>query len=223
MENKDCWLKDNCNRRDCNTFCMRLFKLDYLYKEALMPLNQRRPLKLRLDASMVDENAFVKLKEIQDNICQFVEEGNSVYIHSSIAGNGKTSWAIRLMQTFFNKIWPKTKLECRGLFINVPRFLLSLKDNIETKSEYVEHIKRNVLDCDLVIWDEVGSKGLTQFEHEHLLSLINARIDSGKANIYTSNLTSEELHKVVGDRLHSRIVNRSVNIEFFGLDKRGIL
>ena len=108
------------------------------------------------------------------------------------------------------------------LFINVPRFLLSLKDNISEKSDYVQHIKENVLTCDLVIWDEIGTKSLSTFEHENVLNLVNARIDSGKSNIYTSNLTNDELHTAVGDRLYSRIVELSSDIELVGSDKRGL-
>ena len=86
----------------------------------------------------------------------------------------------------------------------------------------MKHIKDNIYDCDIVVWDEIGTKAPTQFESEHLLSLINARIDSGKTNIYTSNLDSQQLREVVGERLYSRIINMSIDIEFHGKDKRGV-
>ena len=114
-------------------------------------------------------------------------------------------------------------MECKALFINVPKFLLSIKDNISNKNEYVEYIKNNVLEADLVVWDEVGTKGLTQFEHENLLSLINMRIDMNKSNIYTSNMRPDELKELIGDRLYSRIVKLSTEIEFKGQDKRGLV
>ena len=46
------------------------------------------------------------------------------------------------------------------------------------------------------------------------------RIDKGKTNIFTSNLGAKELTTAVGERLTSRIVNRSVDIELHGSDKR---
>jgi DNA replication protein DnaC len=113
-------------------------------------------------------------------------------------------------------------LSCKGLFISVPKFLLALKDNISSKSEYVEHIKQNVLDADIVVWDEIGTKAVTTFEHEHLLSLINARIDNNKTNIFTSNLSPIQLKESVGERLYSRVINLSDIIEFKGSDKRGV-
>lgn len=222
MLNETCWLKNECNHIDCNTFCMRNFKLDYLYNQALMSDSQRSHIDLRVDEDGSDIEQFKQLKEIENNILDFVKEGKNLYIHSTTCGNGKTSWAYRMIQSYFNKIWFKSSLECKGLYINVPRFLLSLKDNISSKIEYVQHIKENVIDCDIVIWDEIGSKSLTTYEHENILNLVNARIDNGKSNIYTSNLKEDELHNLVGDRLYSRIVNLSLDICLKGSDKRGI-
>ena len=127
-----------------------------------------------------------------------------------------------MIQSYFNKIWPESNLQCRALFINVPRFLLTLKDSISNTSEYIDHIKENVLNTDLVVWDEVGVKSLTTYEHENLLNLINTRLDNGKSNIYTSNLFGSELQEKIGERLYSRIINLSTNIELKGKDKRGI-
>lgn len=199
---------------------IKQFKLDYLYKKALLSEKQRKRIDLILDEDNSDLKAFEELKSIEEAIVDFVKDGNHLYIHSTTCGNGKTSWAIRMVQTYFDKIWLKTELKCRALYINVPRYMLAIKDNIDEKNEYVSYIKKNVLAADIVIWDEVGTKWLTSFEHENVMSLISARIDSGKTNIYTSNLTDDELEKAVGKRLHSRISKNSHNIELKGQDKR---
>lgn len=219
-ENKDCWLINECNKIDCNSFCMRHFKLNYLYDAALISLQQRKHKCLRIDADETDMNEFSFLKKQEDDILNFVASGKNLYIHSQICGNGKTSWALRLVESFFNKIWIKSPLKCRALFISVPRFLLELKSNISQRSEYVEYIKANVNDADIVIFDDIATKAATSFEHEHLLSIIDTRISMGKSNIFTSNLTEEEMHTLLGDRLTSRIINNSINIELRGADKR---
>ena len=228
-----CWLKDTCKKyndvtKECecrsdDVFCMKLFKLNILYNKSLLTENQRKRVKFILDANKADREEYIRLQEIERNIEKFISDGNNLYIHSCITGNGKTAWSIRMIQSYFNKIWYKSDMECKALFINVPKFLLSLKDNISNKNEYIEHIKNNVLEADLVVWDEVGTKGLTQFEHENLLSFINTRIDMGKSNIYTSNMRPEELKELLGDRLYSRIVKLSIEIEFKGQDKRGLV
>lgn len=224
-----CFLYETCKKfklGQCSltdpSFCIKLFKLDYLYNEALLSLEQRKYVALRIDADGTDRDQFLILKQIENNIEQFVSSGDSLYIFSNTCGNGKTAWAIRLIQAYFNSIWHKCDLNCKALFINVPRFLLSLKDNISNKSDYIEHIKNNILNADLVVWDEIGTKAITNFEHEHLLSLVNSRIDSNKAQIFTSNLNPETLREVVGERLYSRVVNLSTILEFRGADKRGL-
>lgn len=232
ITSKDCWLKDTCKKyiddtKSCecrydDIFCMKLFKLDNLYNNSLLTNAQRKKITLYLDKNKKDEKCFRELQDIERNIVSFVEEGKNIYIHSLITGNGKTAWAVRMIQAYFNNIWYKSDMECRALFVNVPKYLLSIKDNISVKSDYVQFIKDNALDADLVVWDEIGTKGLTQFEHENLLSLINARIDAGKSNIYTSNMQPEELKTLLGDRLYSRVVNLSEDIEFYGQDKRGL-
>ena len=229
ITSKDCYLTGNCYKykKDgtcqlSDVYCPKLFKMNFLFDEAQLTDKQRLHTGLYYDEDGTDKDKFQQLKEIETNIEKFVSDGNNLYIHSSITGNGKTLWAIRMLQSYFGKIWHKTDFECRGLFINVPRFFLALKDNIANKSEYVNHIKENIEKADIIVWDEVGTKQLTSFEHENLLSYINLRVDSGKSNIYTSNLSSGELRNLVGDRLYSRIANLSVDIELRGQDKRGL-
>lgn len=224
-----CWLKDQCKKyvsgnKECDEdiFCMKLFKLDALYNLSLLPFNQRRRIDLRLDATMDDEESFVYLKSVQDNIKYFVSDGINLYLYSHITGNGKTAWAIRLMQSYFNSIWPESNIECKGLFISVPRYLLSIKDNISQINEYAVSIKDRVLNADIVIWDDIGTKSATSFEHENLLSIIDYRMCNKKSNIFTSNVTPLELKELAGDRLYSRIINYSTCLEFNGQDKRGV-
>ena len=217
-ENENCWLYNNCSHVDCDKPCIKRIKLDYLYSAGLITEKQRIRFKFNPDKRDVD--TFNYLANISKNILKFVEVGGNLYIHSKQCGNGKTSLALRLIQSYLDKIWAISPLECRVLFINVPRYLLEIKNNISEKSDYIEHISKNVLNADLVVWDDIGTKGLTQFEHENVLSMINARLDAGKANIYTSNLSKEELHESVGDRLYSRVYSLSDDVELFGDDYR---
>lgn len=217
-ENENCWLYNDCSHVNCDKPCIKRIKLEYLYFQGL--ISQKQRIRFKFKPHKKDVDTFKYLSRISKNIIRLVEQGFNLYIHSKQCGNGKTSIALRLIQSYLDKIWPTTELECRVLFINVPRYLLEIKNNISEKSDYIEHIRKNVLKADLVVWDDIGTKGLTQFEHENVLSMINARLDMGKANIYTSNLSKEELHESVGDRLYSRVYSLSDDIELFGDDYR---
>ena len=148
--------------------------------------------------------------------------GNNLYIYSKNVGNGKTSWALRLLRQYINKVWYKKEIKPIALFVHVPTFLLELKSSLDKDNDYINHILNNVRKCDLVVWDDIGNKAGTVFETDYLLSLIDSRINNNKSNIYTSNLNQTELHEALGDRLYSRIFNYSDCIELVGKDKRGI-
>lgn len=229
IEPKDCWMKDVCGKYlsgdhscDSEVFCTKLFKLNELYNNSMLSSEQRKFIKIRLDSDGTDFKEFSCLKNLQNNIEDFVSSGGNLYLWSMRCGNGKTLWSIRLLQSYLNKIWYKSDLKCKALFIHVPTYLLALKNAITKQSDYVDYINENVLEADLVVWDEVAIKNLSNYDHEHLLSMINVRLDQGKSNIYTSNLSKEDLYEKVGERLYSRIVNLSTVIELRGSDKRGI-
>ena len=221
----NCYLRAVCNGKDCNSdFCLRKYKMDSLYSAALMSESQKQHIMLRVDEDGTDLEQFKQLAEIEKNIVAFINEGKNLYLHSSNAGNGKSSWSIRLIESYFNKIWARTDVSCKALFISVPRFLLALKDNISNKSTYIEYIKENVLDADLVVWDDIAAlqRAGTDFELTNMLSIIDNRLALGKSNIYTSNLSRQQLYQVLGERLTSRIANMSIDIELFGSDKRNL-
>ena len=219
----NCYLKAICNGKDCDKdFCLRKYKMDSLYSAALMSENQKQHIILRVDEDGTDLEQFKQLAEIEKNIISFIKEGKNLFLHSSNAGNGKSSWSIRLIEAYFNRIWARSDGSCRALFISVPRFLLALKDNISNKSAYIEYIKENALEADLVVWDDIATKASSEFEASHLLSIIDNRIALGKSNIYTSNLNRQQLYTALGERLTSRVANMSIDIELFGSDKRNL-
>ena len=102
----------------------------------------------------------------------------------------------------------------------VKRYLLALKESISNKNEYADTVNKYILEADLVVWDDIDTKMGTEFELNHLLNIINTRMDNGKSNIFTSNLGNKELINALGERLASRICNKSIDIELHGADKR---
>lgn len=217
-----CPFYDSCNHIDCDTFCLKKYKSNHYFELGFIPENKRCKLPLRVDSDGRDIEAFNTLSNVEKNIDKFVYKGSNLYLYSSTAGNGKTSWAFRLLRAYVNKVWYKEDIRPIVMFISVPRFLLELKSNISQKSEYIEEIEKSILDCDLVVWDDIGNKVGTEFEVSHLLSILDTRLNNNKSNIYTSNLNQEDLHSFLGDRLYSRVYNYSTCIEFVGRDKRGI-
>ena len=203
-------------------FCVRKFKIEKLKDYALLTEKQRERVTLRLDRSGVDRKAYNRLKVIEENICNFVDKGKNLYLYSSKCGVGKTLWSLRLLNTYLETIWYKSDLTCRGLFISVPNLLITTKENFSNRQENVEHVKKYIFDADLVVWDDISTKGFTEFETETIFNYIDGRLQNGKSNIYTSNVIGDDLRASLGDRLFSRIETASEVVVFNGLDKRGV-
>ena len=223
FDKEKCWWKDVCRRyntKECSGCCIRYMKMHYLTSNALLTEAQQHPSKLEPDN--IDYPSFMRLLEIKDDILNFVNSGKNLLIYSNNTGNGKTQWSLKLMLRYFSLIWSTDSFSVRGLFINVSRMCNALKDSIFKDSEYIEHIKENIYKADLVIWDDIGLKSLTPYEHDYLYSFINLRIESNKSNIFTSNLTNDAFKDAIGDRLYSRIIGCSEAIIFKGSDKRGV-
>ena len=218
---EQCWYKKVCATEPCNeeTFCVRHFKMDYLVSHAGLEGKQRYSIPLYPDA--VDVPAFTQLKQIQESINDFVSTGKNLLIYSGNCGNGKTEWAKKLLLSWFGSIWHSTDLECRGLFISLPKLVQAMKENISKPNEYFQYVSDHIIEADLVVWDEINYKEYTQYEQDFMLNIISQRVAIGKSNIYTTNYNLSAIEKRLGARLTSRIIGASEIIEFKGKDKRG--
>jgi len=213
----------SCSHKTCDDMiCIKKCKLDELYKASDLSEKQKIKEILRIDDDNRDLEAFTLLADIEKNINRFVNEGFNLYLHSSICGNGKTSWATRLVQAYFNQNWAKLDISCHVLFISTPSYLNALKRNMSVRDEYAMFINQHIYDAELVVWDDIASKNGSEYDLDQLFNVLNRRLQSGKANIFTSNLKDEELYNALGPRLASRISRESINIELFGKDKRNL-
>ena len=180
-------------------------------------LSKKRQQPIQLDGSK-DPKAFQLLAEIKDDIVNFVDNGESLYIFSEYTGNGKTSWAIKLLLKYFDSIWAGNGFRIRGMFVHVPTMLSKIKN---FDDPLLKSYKENLSNADVIIWDDIASTKLSDFDRNQLLLFIDQRVSEGLSNIYTGNITSQQaLENAVGDRLASRIWNMSTLVEFKGKDRR---
>ena len=123
-----------------------------------------------------------------DCVEENVELGEGLYIWSDRVGNGKTSWACKIMSHYFRKIAFKSGLENEGLYIYLPTFLEDLRSsyNEEPDPEFMEVLSM-MKNCKLLILDDIGAEKSSEWVNERLLSIINTRIMKGLSTIYTSN------------------------------------
>jgi len=212
---EDCWYKKVCTKDTCDN-CIRYTEMSFLMENSGIPKKRQMPVSLVPDD--IDLDSFIHLADIKNDIEQFVRNGDNLYICSEHTGNGKTSWAIKLMLKYFDRVWAGNGLRVRGYFANVPTLLSMLKD---FGNNNIEKVKTILSNTDLVVWDDIASTKLSDFDITHLLMFIDHRTLQGLSNIYTGNIANkEQLGRCVGDRLASRIWNYSEIVEFKGNDRR---
>lgn len=213
--NSDCWYINVCND-DCSN-CVIYPQMKWQFDNSGLPKSKYKPIDLY--ASDEDYNAFVDLSDIRKNITDFVEQGKNLYLCSINPGTGKTSWAIKMLQTYFHYVAEGSIFNVRGMFVSVPEFLLKSKDfSNPLSNEY----KENLRNCDLLILDDIAVTGLSQYDYLQLFTLVDNRMLAGKSIIFTSNNVSlKDLEASVGERLASRIWRTSKIVELKGGDMRG--
>lgn len=220
-QNSDCWYYSVCNRarNSCKTACIRYLEMQSLMDTSGIPKKRQYPQKLI--APKEDLKAFNTLNDIKNNITEFIDNGKSLFICSNTTGNGKTSWAIKLVLKYFDSIWAGNGFNPRALFINVPTFLIKCKDFDNKDSEF-EELKKLIPTVDLVVWDDIASTGISAYDYSQLLMYLDVRCSNGLSNIYTSNLTNiDDLGNLIGEKLASRIFsNDTTVVEFKGGDRR---
>ena len=215
--NSECWYKDTCND-DCNT-CAVFFQMKYQMEHSGLPKAKQRPITLYLtDDNNGDEKAFYRLADIRKNIVDFVEQGKNLYICSKWTGNGKTSWAIKMLHTYFHHTAVGNYDNLKGMFVSTADLLLKLKD---FNNPLPQSYKNNLENVDLVIWDDIALTNMSQYDYTQFYNIIDKRILAEKSNIFTTNCTSvEELAELVGAKIASRIYYTSEVIELKGKDMR---
>jgi len=211
---QECWYKDVClaDSSECG-LCIKYLEMEYLMESSNLPKARQKP--QLLSAPECDMEQYIRLAEIKSDIVNFVEQGKNLYIASSMSGNGKTSWAIKLLLKYFDEVWAGNGFTVRGLFISVPEFLLRSKDFKNTDAAF-EQLKKYIPKVDLIIWDDIASTNISAYDYSQMLMYIDLRILHEKANIFTSNFPSpDELGEKIGKKLASRIFGANTEVIIF--------
>ena len=77
-----------------------------------------------------------------------------------------------------------------------------------------------MLDCDLMILDDLGTEMITSVSLSALYTLINSRLNAGKRMIVSTNCSDEELQRKYTPQICSRIRGEFLRLPFVGRDLR---
>ena len=191
FDRESCWFKKVCTAYKSNTcekFCVRYMEFDFLIYASRLPKKLQYPAKLTPEDK--DLACFTMLDDLRSDILTFVEEGENLIIAGANTGNGKTTWAVKLLLRYFQEVWACNGFRPRGLFISTSSLFFAIKQSFSKEND-VKEILDLIPKVDLIVWDDVAVKSLTAFEQDLLYDFINTRMNNGLSNIFCLLYTSD--------------------------------
>ena len=193
--------------------------------------NSRIPKRYLQNISLVpatnnDLTSFKRLKAVETNIVRFVKMHQNLLIASNVFGNGKTTWATKILKSYIYNYACKYAFQNNTpvLYINIPEFLMKKKLSISdvSISEEIRDIEKCIYTAKIVVFDDIATKLATDYDRDLLYTYINYRTDNLLTSIYTTNISSNRLKEQLDERIADRVIGYSVCIEFDGPGRRGV-
>lgn len=127
------------------------------------------------------------------------------------AGLGKTHLTLAIVGGIIEKGFMPVYGSAENLFaaVETEKFSGEGRDNYNT-----------MLNCDLLVIDDLGAEMATAFTKSVLYNLINTRILSGKPTIINTNLSMKEIEVKYSARISSRLIGHYNANKFLGQDIR---
>lgn len=163
------------------------------------------------NAELLDPDILRKAQLIVDHWDEFRHE-NAGFLFWGGVGNGKSYTAACIANALMEK-------EISVLMRNTGFFLNS---SFEDRSELIRDIAR----YDLFILDDLGTERDTGFGHETVFNIIDARYNSKKPTIITTNLPLSAIQNpmdLANSRIYDRITEMCTPIQFKGASVRSEL
>ncbi len=131
-------------------------------------------------------------------------------------GLGKTHLSLAIAGEVIRKGYGVVYGSSQNLMARLEKEKFSYSYQDEQQQSYLSL----VLECDLLILDDLGTEFLSQFVTSTLYHIINTRLLENRPTIISTNLSFQEISKRYTDRLASRLFGGYTQFEFVGRDIR---
>jgi len=128
-------------------------------------------------------------------------------------GTGKTHIACCIATELINRGFS-------AIFIKAAEYIDLCYQRFSDKGGEKSAMYEKLLNCELLVLDDLGADVTTKNSDSLLLSLIDDRLNSGLSTIITSNLSISQIKDIYSERVSSRIIGDYKNFHFFGVDHR---
>lgn len=129
-----------------------------------------------------------------------------------------------LGKTFLSNCIAKSLLDKNKIVIYQTAFtILEILENRrfnKTDRAMSDYQYKLLLDCDLLIIDDLGTEVANTFTNSEIFNIVNTRILRGKKTIISTNLNPQEIFATYTERIFSRILDKFLPLKFYGKDLR---
>ena len=178
-----------------------------------------------------DIATYDRLNKIRNNLDDFLgNKINNIVICGKNLGCGKTSWALKLLLTYFEICEPRfvgvdsdeldRGLFDIGIFLQTAPFLVKMKQFGGNDDAY--KLYQRLEKTEFAVFDDISAVHMSNYDYNILYALVETRVFAHLPCIYTTNITSKEkMEELLGPRLADRIWEKSLIIELKGSSYRG--
>lgn len=154
-------------------------------------------------------------KSLYGFINDFDKQNNNLYIFGDV-GRGKTYLLNSIAKEILDRNYSVLYMTSSRLFKFLNDYNWAFEEARAKHQEQFDFI----LECDLLIIDDLGSEPSSKNDSANLFEVVNNRMIAGKPIIFSTNFDETMLSEMYGDRIFSRIIGNSEVYEIFGEDLR---
>ncbi len=150
---------------------------------------------------------------------QFVEKFDETYSNLLLYGNtgvGKTFLSNCIAKELIDSAHTVVYLTSFQLFDLLEKYKFNYDESREESNERLEYI----LQCDLLIIDDLGTELVNAFVNSQFFMCINERHLRQKSTIISTNLSFEQIQNTYSERIFSRITSHYILLKILGEDIR---
>lgn len=151
------------------------------------------------------------LKLCKEYVLNFNPETSANLLFMGGTGLGKTHLTLAIVSGVIEKGYMAVYGPADNLFSSIEKE----KFYGENKGSY-----ENMLQCDLLVIDDLGTELATAFTKSALYNLINTRLLTKKPTIINTNLSLKEIETIYSPRIASRLIGNFNGNKFLGEDIR---
>ena len=151
-------------------------------------------------------------KFCKDYAYNFSKDSKNLFMQGA-TGLGKTHLSLAIASTVID-------IGYNVIYTSTPSIISKLEKERFNHINSEDNSENHLIECDLLILDDLGTEFQTSFSNATVYNIINTRIMYRRPTIISTNLSAKEIQNSYSQRLVSRIMGNYIRLYFLGHDIR---